>query len=126
MLFRSTSLFNDFGFDRVIAVIKHATILCQGWEDPTLFPKLKNILDLHNIKKTFLYASNIVSVINEEDSNQVLDNIETFNPTMSIHTDYCSSHHLPHRTFNLTNNNARFVESTLFEQEVKAYLRSRK
>ena len=107
-------LIDHFGVDRVISIVKSVTILPQKWENPELWPKLKNILDICGIKKVYLYPSNIASCLCPHKSQLMLQNIADFNPSFVIHTDLCFHHRLPERTFFFKNNHPHNVAASLF------------
>lgn len=82
------SLIKRFGFDYLRAVILRVTTICQSWEDAKLFAKVKDILNEEQINRIYVYASNIIACIEDPRiQTQILDNIASLNPVLSIHTD---------------------------------------
>ena len=97
-------MFNKYGYGYVKAVILHTTVIKQSWSDTDTFRKIKNISSYLGINKIFMYPSNIVACVRDEEiQNQVLHNIELVSPVLSIHTDACKQHHCPERVLLITN-----------------------
>jgi hypothetical protein len=109
------TLFTAFGYDYVRAVILHTTLIKQTWADSETFVKLKNILNYHNIKVTYIYVSNIVaSIPDTQVQDQILENIKNMMPFLSIHTNYCQMHGLPEKVSVFRNQNPTGIKNTIF------------
>jgi Ankyrin repeats (3 copies)/IQ calmodulin-binding motif len=109
-------LFNSYGFDYVRNIILHASVFEQSWADNLVFEKLKNILNYLEIEKIYMYASNIVSCIqNPDDKLQVLKNIESLSPVMSIHTNKCRKHKLSENVILATHQSATSLHMMFFK-----------
>lgn len=110
-------LISQYNYDFMRRVISHTTIIKQSWEDPETFRKIKNIISYLGINKVFMYPSNIVPCVgNEEIENQILKNIESLSPVLSIHTNFCAKHGEPETVLLFTNQSPQSVKSTLFQQ----------
>ncbi|CEK10270.1 IQ calmodulin-binding motif-containing protein [Legionella hackeliae] len=92
-------LVEQHGLSYVLSTIKHMSIIGQSWADPHLLKVIKNILDLHGIKKVYAYPSNIEHCINDEFIEQLRENIEVLKPELSVETDRCPSHGIPETVF---------------------------
>lgn len=83
------ALFKKYSYDFVKKVIGHVSIIRQDWRDQDTFIKIKNILDYLEIKKVYVYASNIVASIDDNEIRlKILENIKLLNPVISIHSDF--------------------------------------
>ena len=83
-----TDMFYKHGYENVRAVIKHASIIKQGWESEETFEVLRNILDFHEIEKVFAYPSNIIGCTQDKNKELViLQNIAKLRPVMTLHTE---------------------------------------
>ncbi|MBX3709059.1 MAG: hypothetical protein KIT56_00245 [Gammaproteobacteria bacterium] len=110
------ALINKYGYDFVRKVISHASVIKQSWADVETFGKIKNILNYLGINKVITYPSNIVSCISDQAiREQVLRNIESLSPMLSVHTDLCSRHDHPEKVLLITNQRPAAVQSTLFQ-----------
>jgi len=112
-------LIDKHGYEYMRAVLLHATIIKQSWADAETFVKVKSITSLHGIKKIFMYPSNVVGCVSNEDngdvlSQKVLENIQATAPVMTIHTDcvgFLAGH--PEHVFLLENQEPKYVMSQL-------------
>lgn len=93
------SMVNEHGLEKVLLIIKTATIIAQSWTDKTLFSAIKNILEYNKIETTYVYPSNIPHCINDEKEklNDLISNIERLAPKLSIFTNRCDFHMLPEK-----------------------------
>jgi hypothetical protein len=111
-------LFSIYGFDYVKAIVLHTSIIAQSWADPDVFNKVTNILSELDIKDVYVYASDIVMLVDDvEDRNQILSNIESLNPVLSIHHDCCEFHNIPEKVYLLTNQNPDYVKEVVMYQD---------
>lgn len=109
------TLFQFFGYDYVRGVIRHASLIKQSWANTATFVKIKNILNYHDVKKVCMYPSNIVATIsNPTVQNSILENIQTFIPLLSIHTDYCQIHGYPEKISLFRNQKPEHVKKSIF------------
>lgn len=109
------ALISMFGFDVVIALIKQTTILLQDWENPIVLAKLKNILQHHGINKTYIYPSNIVAYMEDTATrDQLLINIQEFNPTLALHTNLDLDTLMPSKAYVFRTHQKEYVEQILF------------
>lgn len=82
---------SEYGFERLKKTVMNLSMVCQNWKAPIVFYKIKNICDLLNLKKIYVYASNIVSCLDPNDPEtetnirKILKNIESLGPVGSIH-----------------------------------------
>ncbi|MBL7480898.1 IQ calmodulin-binding motif-containing protein [Legionella bononiensis] len=87
-------LFNRYGFEKLQLIIGGTTVIAQSWVDRDVMIKVKNILRFIEVDVIYAYPSNIVAYLRSEgersNSNQVLDNIQSLNPALAIHTDLVS------------------------------------
>lgn len=112
------ALIDKYDYKYIKDIISHAYIIQQSWADIEVFAKIKNILNYLGISKIFMYPSNIVSCIgNESVQNQVLQNIESLTPILSIHTNLCNEnfHSRPERVLLITNQDQAAVRLALFQ-----------
>jgi hypothetical protein len=112
-----TELSKLYGYNKIRQIIKHASLIKQSWADRDVFIKIKNIVNYLGINKVVMYPSNILSCMpHDKTREQMLENIYTFLPNLTIHTDLCIKHKVPENTFLLTDNNPEFVKNTIFAQ----------
>ncbi|KTD32616.1 hypothetical protein Lmor_2045 [Legionella moravica] len=118
-------LFNQYGFEKLQSIIGKTSVLAQSWVDRDVMIKVKNILKFIGIDVVYAYPSNVVAYLRSEgqrsNSNQVLDNIQSLNPALAIHTDlvmdrpehvYITADHTPQTVADKLNLNAvRFSSS---------------
>lgn len=88
-------LLKTYGLEKVVKVIKHASILQQTWTDPKLFAVLKNICELNGVTKIVAYPSNIAHFVLDSDMDKVFNSIGSLSPFLSIITDRCPVHRIP-------------------------------
>lgn len=111
-------LIQTYGFDYVRKVISHASIITQSWGDVETFVKIKNILNYIGVNKVFVYPSNIIRCIPDQElQDTILNNIHLLSPMLSIHTDHCRIHDLPERIFLIENNEPSAVRLKLFSSD---------
>lgn len=110
------ALIKKYGFDYIAKTICHAAVIPQSWTNSDVFIKIKNILSYQKINKIYMYPSNIATCIKDEKLRaKMLKNIETFAPTLAIHTDCCELHEIPENVYLLENNNSQHASATLFQ-----------
>jgi tetratricopeptide (TPR) repeat protein len=107
-------LISKHGYSYIKAVILHASVIKQSWSDLDTFIKIKNIASYLGINKIFTYPSNIIgSSQDAEKKNQILNNIASISPILSIHTDACLLHRQPEQVLLITNQDPSVVWSKL-------------
>lgn len=89
-----SDLFATYGYEFVLNMIRHVSLIKQSWEDRNTFEKIANINKFHGNTKVYVYPSNIVADVDEELRDKILENIQLVEP-VSIHTDLCKKHHVP-------------------------------
>lgn len=108
------NLLQQIGQSHFISMVKHSSILLQDWGNKDTFIKLKNILKVHGIDKIYLYPSNIACFTKEQTKRElVLSNIEQFNPTLSLQTNYSIKQKNPTQSFIFSTRSKEFVENRL-------------
>lgn len=121
-----SQLIGAFGLHYVCMIIKSSVIIGQSWADTTLFSSLKNILKLNGIDKTYIYPSNIPSVIDDEDLDSFFANIQIIAPHLSIITDLCPTHRQPEQTILTTETNPSQLKRLIFPDDAHSASRAAK
>lgn len=115
------NLVNKYGYDVVKNTIKHTTIFNQSWATPGLFKKIRNTLDYIGIAKTYAYPSNILACIIEYKDKpykaSMLENIESLNPILAIHTDLHPLSYKPKKVFYLTDQTPSHVRKQVLHYD---------
>jgi hypothetical protein len=84
-------LCEQYGFEKVKAIILHASVIAQDWADEKTFTVIGNITKYHRYQSVYVYASNIICYVDTEvRAKKILRNIERLNPDLTIHTDMIS------------------------------------
>lgn len=108
------NIINIYGYEYIRSVISHVSLIQQSWGNSQIFIKIKNILNYLKIEKIYIYPSNIISLIKEASiQEKILQNIESMNPSLSIHTNYCQVHLLPEKVYLFDSSKANYNQ-TLF------------
>lgn len=84
-------LVEDYGYQFVRNTILQAQFVCQDWLHKPTFKKINAYIKNNGYKNIFVYASNIVPLIPEDNVDgayQVLESIQSLNPKLAIHLDY--------------------------------------
>lgn len=112
-----TDLFEKYGYHYVLSIITNAQIIAQNWCDKALFKTIKNILDFLETENKYTYPSNILFVTESVTlSQQLLENIFSIKPRVSIQTDLDVLQRKPLNFFLLDSSEPSHVVSTLFPQ----------
>lgn len=82
------TLIDKNGFSLVKELIINAVLIRQDWENKESFIKLNRLLHRDHIKNTVVYASNILSLVNEIKASQIANNIALLKPKWSIHENF--------------------------------------
>lgn len=109
------TLFKLYGYDYVRRIILHTSLIKQSWTNEDVFVKIKNILHHLDIKKIYMYPSNIFDAIDDEDlQNKFLENIQSLNPQLCIHTyELGNMGMIPNKVLLATNQDPTFIRKSL-------------
>jgi hypothetical protein len=76
---------HDYQFLRKVAL--QTVYLAHDWGIEEIFIELKRYIDKNNFEKIFVYPSNIVALSRENLAMKILENIDSLEPHLSIHTN---------------------------------------
>ncbi len=110
-------LINKYSYAYMKAVILHTSLIKQSWADVDVFVKIKNILNHNAINQIFMYPSNIIDCVQDQNiKEQILNNIIKVNPQLTIHTHTCDTHKHPEQVLLIKNNDPKNVMAIISKQ----------
>lgn len=105
-------LITQHGFERIQGTLFNMNFLQASWADKDLPQMVQQYFNREEIGDLYAYPSNILAYIRDNKTQrQLIDNIQTLNPTLAIHTDLIVDR--PKNAYYLTNHEYTHVHQSV-------------